>query len=472
MAWATCLNGPENLSPKPATLRRQLLLWLLPPLLVLWAISAHIDYDIAKRFVNLAYDRALLDAALDIGRQIRVVNDRIYVDLPRAALDMLQTAEHDRIYYRVTSPQGEYVSGEPDLPLPESDTERVSYADEDYLGKPIRIVAVRVPVQPGSGKGAVTVQVAEPVTVRTGSAREVLLRMTWPQAILIYLSAVAVWYGVRRGLAPLARLRREIQGRSDRDLSPLPKAQAPEEVQPLIHAMNELLQRLSLVLSAQQRFVADAAHQLRTPVAGIKTQTELALRLTDPAQQQQVLHQLHTATTRLSRLIHQLLALARTEPGAQAAHAMRPTDLGREMREAASEWVPKALQGNIDLGFEGPDEPLMVRGNAILLREMLGNLLDNAIRYSPPGGRVTVQVTRKGTEVMLQVEDNGAGIPPDERERVFERFYRLLGTDADGCGLGLAIVREVAQAHGADVSLDSGAGGRGTAVRVRFPAAG
>ena len=252
----------------------------------------------------------------------------------------------------------------------------------------------------------------------------------------------------------------------------MPKAQAPEEVQPLIHAMNELLRRLSLVLSAQQRFVADAAHQLRTPVAGIKTQTELALRLTDPAQQQQVLHQLHTATTRLSRLIHQLLALARTEPGAQAAHAMQPTDLGREMREAASEWVPKALQGNIDLGFEGPDEPLMVRGNAILLREMLGNLLDNAIRYSPPGSRVTVQVARRGTEVVLQVEDNGAGIPQDERERVFERFYRLLGTDADGCGLGLAIVREVAQAHGADVSLDSGAGGRGTAVRVRFPAAG
>jgi two-component system sensor histidine kinase TctE len=441
------------------------------PLLVLWAISAHIDYDIAKRFVNLAYDRALLDAALDIGRQVRVLNDRIYVDLPRVALDMLQTAEHDRVYYRVLGPQGEYVSGEPDLPVPESDTERVSYADEDYRGKPIRIVAVRVPVQPGSGRGAVTVQVAEPVNVRASSARDVLLRMTLPQAVLIYLAAVAVWYGVRRGLRPLARLRREIEGRSDRDLSPLPKAQAPEEVQPLIQAMNELLERLSRMLSAQQRFVADAAHQLRTPVAGIKTQTELAMRLSDPQERQQALQQLHTATVHLSRLIHQLLALARTEPGAEAAHAMEPIDLCREMRGAASEWVPKALQRNIDLGFEGPDEPVTITGNAILLREMLGNLLDNAIRYSPPGSRVTVRVLREGRDATVQVEDNGPGVPPEERDRVFERFYRVLGTATDGCGLGLAIVREVAQSHGAKLALDSGAGGRGTVVKLRFATA-
>lgn len=456
---------------KPTTLRRQLLLWLLPPLLVLWATSSTIDYDIAKRFVNLAYDRALLEAALDIGRQVREVDDRIYVDLPKVAVDMLQTAEQGKVYYRVTGPKGEYITGEPGLPRSDLGHERVIYDDVDYLGKPIRMVAVRVPVRPGSGKGAVIIQVAEPVTVRTSSARDIMLRMMLPQVVLIYLAAVAMWYGVRRGLAPLAKLRHEIESRSDRDLSPLPKAQAPEELQPLIHAMNELLQRLSQVMSAQQRFVADAAHQLRTPVAGIKTHTELALRLTDPAQQQQVLQQLHTATTRLSRLIHQLLALARAEPGAQAAYAMAPVDLGRKMREAASEWVPTALQRSIDLGFEGPDQPVMVRGNAILLSEMLGNLLDNAIRYSPPGSRVTVQVVREGTEVTLQVEDNGAGIPPEERDRVFERFYRLLGTETDGCGLGLAIVREVAQAHGANVSLGSGAGGRGTSVRVRFSAA-
>lgn len=456
---------------RPATLRRQLLLWLLPPLLVLWATSALIDYDIAKRFVNLAYDRALLESALDIGRQVREVNDRIYVDLPKVAIDMLQTGEHGRIYYRVTGPQGEYITGEPDLPPPDTDAERVSYDDADYLGKPIRIVAVRVPVRPGSGKGAVTVQVAEPVTVRTSSARDILLRMMLPQVVLIYLAAVAVWYGVRRGLTPLTRLRHEIEGRSHRDLRSLPEATTPEELQPLIHAMNDLLRRLSNTLAAQQRFVTDAAHQLRTPVAGIKTQTELALRMTDPADRQKALQQLHTATENLSRLIHQLLALARSEPGAQSAHALERVDLNREMREATGEWVPQALHRNIDLGFDGPDEAVMVQGNAFLLREMLGNLLDNAIRYSPPGSRVTVEVCCEGPNAVLRVEDNGSGIAQEERTRVFERFYRVLGTEADGCGLGLAIVREVAQGHGATVSLDAGAAGHGTAVQVRFPAA-
>jgi two-component system sensor histidine kinase TctE len=461
------LTGPS----RPATLRRQLLLWLLPPLLVLWATSSVIDYDVAKRFVNLAYDRALLDAALDIGRQIREVNDRIYIDLPRVAIDMLQTGEHDRVYYRVTGPGDEYITGEPDLPPPDPGAERVSYDDAWYQGKPIRIVTVRVPVRPGSGKGAVLIQVAEPVTVRTRSARDILLRMMWPQVLLIYLAAVAVWYGVRRGLGPLARLRREIEGRSDRDLSPLPVAHSPREVQPLIHAMNELFGRLANALSAQQRFVADAAHQLRTPVAGIKTQTELALRTGDPAERDLVLRQLHAATVNLSRLIQQLLALARSEPNTPAAHALERIDLNREMRETTSEWVPKALERQIDLGFEGLAQPLWVQGNAFLLREMLNNLIDNAIRYSPVGGRVTVEVRGEGNTALLRVEDNGPGIPPDERERVFERFYRVLGSASDGCGLGLAIVREIAQSHNATVSLDAGADGRGTVVLVRIPAA-
>jgi two-component system sensor histidine kinase TctE len=446
-------------------------MWLLPPLLVLWATSSMIDYDVAKRFVNLAYDRALLESALDIGRQVREINDQIYVDLPKVAIDMLQTGEHGRIYYRVIGPTGEYITGEPDLPPPESDAERVSYEDATYLGKSIRIVAVRVPVRPGSGKGSVIVQVAEPITVRLSSARDILLRMMLPQLVLIYFAAVAVWYGVRRGLTALTRLRREIEGRSDRDLSPLPEAMSPREIQPLIYAMNDLLRRLSNTLAAQQRFVTDAAHQLRTPVAGIKTQTELALRMTDPAEQQKALQQLHTATENLSRLIHQLLALARSEPDAQSAHTLERVDLNREMREATGEWVPRALQRNIDLGFEGTDAPVIVQGNAFLLREMLGNLLDNAIRYSPAGSHVTVEVSCEERYAVLRVEDNGSGIAPEDRTHVFERFYRVLGTEADGCGLGLAIVREVAEGHGATVSLGDGTTGRGIAVHVRFPAA-
>ncbi|MGH8703479.1 MAG: sensor histidine kinase N-terminal domain-containing protein, partial [Burkholderiales bacterium] len=269
------------------TLRRQLIAWLAGPLFILWSVSTVIDYDIAKRFVNLAYDRALLEAALDIGRQVKLINDRIYVDLPEAALQILQTRESGQLYYLVTGPGEEFVSGDSDLPrppeeAPETTADRVQYYDDEYNGLVIRAVALRVPVQPGSGRGAVLIQVAERVTARDEFARQILLRMVLPQGILILLAGIAVWYGVGRGLAPLSTLRREIESRSHRDLSALPEEQAPREVRPLIRAMNDLLARLGTAIANQQRFIADAAHQLRTPIAGLKTQTELALRQSHP----------------------------------------------------------------------------------------------------------------------------------------------------------------------------------------------
>ena len=454
---------------KTRTLRRQLVAWLAGPLLVLWSVSAVVDYDIAKRFVNFAYDRALLEAALDIGRQVKVIDDRIYVDLPDIALQMLQTREADRLYYLVTGPNNEFITGEPDLPPPpDLGTDRVSYYDDEYRNRGIRAVTLRVPVQPGTGKGAVLIQVAERVTARTDSARQIILRMVLPQGLLILAAALAVWYGVGRGLAPLINLRKEIEHRSHRDLSALSEEQAPNEVRPLIHAMNDLLARLSAVLTAQQRFIADAAHQLRTPLAGIKTQTELALRQSQPGEAQATLRQLQTATEQSTRLVNQLLSLARAEPGAKREHATGPLDIARLARDATTEWVPRALERNIDLGFDGPETGVTVEGEGFLLREMLNNLLDNAIRYTQPGGQVTVRVAPDAHRVVLSVEDTGPGVHPSERERVFERFYRVLGTGADGCGLGLAIVREIAQSHGADVSLSPGAHG-GTLVTVAFP---
>jgi len=454
---------------KTRTLRRQLVAWLAGPLLVLWSVSAVVDYDIAKRFVNFAYDRALLEAALDIGRQVKVIDDRIYVDLPDIALQMLQTREADRLYYLVTGPNNEFITGEPDLPPPpDLGTDRVSYYDDEYRNRGIRAVTLRVPVQPGTGKGAVLIQVAERVTARTDSARQIILRMVLPQGLLILAAALAVWYGVGRGLAPLINLRKEIEHRSHRDLSALSEEQAPNEVRPLIHAMNDLLARLSAVLTAQQRFIADAAHQLRTPLAGIKTQTELALRQSQPGEAQATLRQLQTATEQSTRLVNQLLSLARAEPGAKREHATGPLDIARLARDATTEWVPRALERNIDLGFDGPETGVTVEGEGFLLREMLNNLLDNAIRYTQPGGQVTVRVAPDAHRVVLSVEDTGPGVHPSERERVFERFYRVLGTGADGCGLGLAIVREIAQSHGADVSLSPGTHG-GTLVTVAFP---
>ena len=457
---------------KIRTLRNQLLVWLAVPLLVLWSISSAVDFDIAKRFVNLAYDRALLEAALDIGRQVKLVDDQIYVDLPEVALQMLQSRESDRLYYLVIGPGNEYITGEPDLPAPsDASTDRVRYYDEEFRGRLIRAVALRVPVQPGSARGAVMIHVAERITVRNNSARQLIFGMVLPQAVLILAATLAVWYGVGRGLRPLASLRREIESRSHLDLSALSEAKAPRELQPLIHAMNDLLTRLSAALAAQQRFIADAAHQLRTPLAGIKTQTELALRNTQSDEVQATLRQLRTATEQTTRLVNQLLSLARAEPGAKREYATELIDLSSLARESTTEWVPRAIERDIDLGFEGSEAAVTIDGNAFLLKEMLNNVLDNALRYTHRGGQVTVRVTPDTNRVRLSVEDTGLGIPESERERVFERFYRVLGTGTDGCGLGLAIVREIAQSHGADIRLDSGRNGVGTAVQISFPKA-
>jgi two-component system sensor histidine kinase TctE len=452
------------------TLRRQLLAWLFWPLLMLWLVSSVFDYDIANRFVNLAYDRALLETAFDIGRQVKVQNDRIYVDLPDIVVQMLETRESGRVHYLVSGPRDEYITGQADLPPPpDPSSERVNYYDGHYQGRAVRIVTLHLPVDPGNNERVVRVQVAENRAARAEFARQILARMALPQALLIVIAGALLWYAVGRGLAPLGTLRREIESRSHLDLSAVPEEDAPQEVRPLIHAINELLGRLSFALAAQQRFIADAAHQLRTPIAGLKTQTELALRQAPPGATQATLRQLRTATERTTRLVNQLLSLAQAEPPVgRVLHAAQRVDLVRLARDATIDWVPHALERGIDLGFDDHSAAASIEGDPFLLREMLNNLLDNAVRYTQSGGQVTVRVRCDGANAMLAVEDNGPGIPDNERSRVFQRFYRVLGTGGEGCGLGLAIVREIAQSHAAEVILQSGAGGVGTMVVVTF----
>jgi two-component system sensor histidine kinase TctE len=461
---------PET-ARRPKTLRRQVLGWLFWPLLALWSVSSVIDYDIANRFVNLAYDRVLLESALDIGRQVKVLQDRIYVDLPEVAVQMLQSRESGRLYYLVTGPKNEYITGEPDLPPPPDPfSERVNYYDEHYQGRPVRIVTLRLPLETGKAESMVMVQVAENRAARNDFARQILFRMVLPQALLIITAGLMLWYAVGRGLEPLDTLRHEIESRSHRDLSALPLEQTPQEVRPLIRAMNGLLDRLSLALAAEQRFIADAAHQLRTPIAGLKTQTELALRQTPEGEAHATLEQLRSATQQATRLVNQLLSLARAEPPAGRVQALERIDLVRLAREVTAEWVPRAIETNVDLGFEAGPQASYVAGDPFLLREMLNNLLDNAVRYTQSGGQVTVRVTGGTARPVLTVEDNGPGIPESERSRVFERFYRVLGTGTEGCGLGLAIVTEIAESHGAEVKLAPPATGTGTVVGVTFPA--
>ncbi len=456
-----------------ATLRHQLLLSLLAPIVLVTLISSVVSYYFSFNFATLAYDYSLFDSALDLSRQVRLRDGQLRLDLPSAALDMLESDKHDRIYHMVNDAKGRLIAGHDGLPLPPGDavTGKPVYYDGHYRGDPVRIAALYATIPNAPEHNPILVQVAETLNKRHILANEILLGMLLPELLLIVLVGLLVWFGVERGLRPLSALQREIGSRSHRDLSPLPEHNAPEEVRALVRAMNELLARLSEGLAAQQRFITDAAHQLRTPLAGLKTQTELALRQDEPADVRRTLQQLSNATGQTTHLVNQLLLLARAEPGSAREQAVDVIDLNTLARETTTEWVPHALARHVDLGFEAARRPALVEGEALLVKEMLRNLLDNAVRYTQSGGQVTVRVAADDEEVTLRVEDNGRGIPQSERERVFERFYRVLGTGVEGCGLGLAIVREIAQSHNAQVRLDPGVNGGGTLAAVIFPPA-
>ena len=456
---------------QPGSLRGTLLAWVLIPLTLLFVAGAFFSYSLAFRFADLAYDRALASEALALAGRLRPDGGRVRVDLPEAALQLFEADEHDRIYYRVSDDRGDLVFGHRELASPPVDPlgggKPILY-DARFFGEPLRVAAVAVSLPGSASSGRATVAVGETLVKRRMLAREILVGMLLPQALLLALAAVLVWLGVGRGLRPLEALVEAIQRRSHRDLSPLEEGAAPLEVRPMVGAINGLLDRLNATLAAQRRFVADAAHQLRTPLAGLKTQTELALRERDPKALAHSLAHIHAATERSAHLVNQLLALARAEPGADRPDRFQSVDLKSVAKETTADWVSPALKKSIDLGFESETERASVTGDAVLLRELLSNLLDNAIRYTAEGGRVTVRVARTGADITLSVEDSGPGIPEAERGHVFERFHRVLGSGQEGCGLGLSIVREIVERHSAVVTLGSGADGRGTLVEVRF----
>lgn len=453
------------------SLRRQLLVWLLALLIPLLVINGFNSYFRAYHFSNLAYDRSLFRAALALADQVFVVHGRVMVDLPQKALDLLEYDKDDWIYYRVTDPKGDTVVGEPRLPLPlqmPAPGEHVYY-DAKLGDKHVRVAAFSLPLKGTSAHGAALVQVAETKSKRDALAEEIITTMMLPQLLIVLLAGVLVHYGVRRGLVPLDRLQFAVEQRSHRDLSAVPYEDAPREVQPLVRAMNDLLRRLRESIAQQQRFTGDASHQLRTPLAGLQTQAEMALRENDPERVRLALERILASSERLSHLISQLLALARVEPGSGREAQQQTVDLVQLARDTTAEWVGTALNKDIDLGFDIGQASVTISGNPLMLHEMLANLIDNAIRYTPPHGKVTVMVKVAEQKAELAVEDNGPGIPPEEHERIFERFHRLPDSISEGCGLGLAIVREIALAHQADISVEQGAEGSGTRMCVRFP---
>ena len=448
------------------SVRRQLIAWLMAPLLALWLIGAFLAYYIVVDFADRIHDRWLLDSAVSLAQQVRVQSGKVTADLPAAVLRMLEYDAVDRIYYRVIGSDGSVFAEQGRIPEPPSSGAQPVFYDGRIDSVPVRIAAMRVT---GAG-GSALVQVAETLVKRHTLTREILVVMLLPQLILIATAGVLIWYGVGRGLGPLDRLRSDILRRSHRDLSPLEVTRVPAEVAPLVIALNELFVRLDLAVAGQNRFIADAAHQLRTPLAGLKTQAELAMREDDPVAMRAALERVRAAVDRSAHLVNQLLALARADHSHEHPLPTVPLELGRLAREATAEWVGKALDAQLDLGFEMLEDTVQIRGNAELLHELLDNLIDNALGYTPAGGSVTVRVARHAQGCTLEVEDDGPGIVPAEHERVLERFHRVEGTPGDGCGLGLAIVREIANFHGAIIAIGQGARGRGTRVCIVFSA--
>jgi two-component system OmpR family sensor kinase len=314
----------------------------------------------------------------------------------------------------------------------------------------------------------VSVQVGQPAHVRDQLAASAAWRTMAPFILLIPLLAALVWLAVTRGLKPLQAVAQAVKSRSARSLDPLPDEDVPQEIRPVVLALNELLPRLSRALTVQRQFVADAAHELRTPLAALRLQLQLAERAQGEAERAAAFDALRQGLDRTTHVVEQLLTLAREEPAA-ANVARENFDLGALAAEVVALYAPIAERKAIDLGLAHRDASASVRAEREAIRTVISNLVDNAVRYTPAGGRVDVRVLRGEAATALEVSDTGPGIPPEERGRVFDRFYRRADSDVPGSGLGLAIVRSIVERHGAAIELDSGPGGRGLTARVRFP---
>jgi two-component system, OmpR family, sensor histidine kinase TctE len=456
-------------------LQRKLLAWLLGPLLLLLVLDTAAAYWVSQRFANLAYDRALHEIAREIVLHVKPGDARPRLELSDTAANILLTDAQDHLFFRVDAADGTLLGGDEALTLApgaQKAGEPRFYPDE-VRGQPVRMIAARMAINEQPGAQVVHVQVAETLNKRTRLAFEMVANVVLPQLLLIVMATLVVWFGISRGLEPLQRLRRAVAGRSHLDLSPIDTHDVPGEVRPLVDEVNDLMARLGKTFDFQNRFVADAAHQLKTPVSGLKAQIELALRESDPERVRHSLAQLYISADRLSRLVRQLLSLARNEPGALDTVQLQPLDLNAFALEVSMEWVPHAIKRNIDLGFEGVEQPLTIAADRDRLRELINNLIDNAIRYSQPGGRVTVRASRtEQAECKLAISDDGPSIPVAERQRIFERFHRLLGNQEDGSGLGLAIVSEIATLHEATIELEEDLDdGVGNTFSVLFPCA-
>ena len=456
---------------------------MLTPLLLLWPISLVLTWLVAQGIAGKPFDRALEYNAGALAQLVSVNSNKVQFSLPLPARELLRADDSDTVYYQVLGANGEYLSGERALPLPPDDEKavpgEVRLRDDEIRGVAIKVAYTWVKVALPGARPAL-VQVAETLEKRSVLATEIVKGVMLPQFVILPIAVLLVWLALVQAIKPLNMLEERIRARKPDDLSPIDAQAAPLEVAPLVDSVNDLLLRLKDSIATQKRFLADAAHQLKTPLAGLRMQADLAQREgADADELKQSLRQIGRSSVRATHTVNQLLALARAESSGSAM-PRQTCDLAELTMSVVRDCVPRAIEKQIDLGYEGtePGAPGgQIVGNPTLLKELVRNLLDNAINYTPSSARqpavITARVLSDPTQgsLVLQVEDSGPGVPLAERELVFQPFYRALGTEADGSGLGLPIVLEIAQQHNATVDLDEtrpGQAAPGARFTVRF----
>ena len=463
----------------------EILDWMLTPLLLLWPVSLVLTWLVAQSIAGKPFDRALEYNVGALAQLVTVSNNRAQFNLPLPARELLRADDSDTVYYQVLGSRGELLSGERDLPLPPEEEKavfgEVRLRDAEVHGIDVKVAYTWVKLNLPGAKPAL-VQVAETMEKRSVLATEIVKGVMLPQFVILPMAVLLVWLALVQAIKPLNQLEERIRARNPDDLSPIDAQAVPLEVAPLVYSVNDLLMRLKDSIATQKRFLADAAHQLKTPLAGLRMQADLAQREgANTEDLKQSLRQIGRASIRATHTVNQLLALARAESSG-AAMPRTSCDLADLTMAVVRDCVPRAIEKHIDLGYEGaqPDtEGGQFAGNPTLLKELIRNLVDNAINYTPSSletpGVITARVLidRFGKTLVLQVEDSGPGVPEAERELIFQPFYRALGTEADGSGLGLPIVMKIAHQHNATITMEDTRPGQlppGARFSVRFVA--
>jgi two-component system sensor histidine kinase TctE len=455
-------------SPLPSLWAR-LFLWLLVPLGVFTGYDFYAAHREARNTATLVQDRLLLGSARIIAQQIQYEDGLLEVAIPPAALELFQSEDQDRVYYRIASPQGLLLSGYAELPPPPGPLkpEESRPFTSMVRGEPVRVVAYAQPVFGAPAQGPVVIEVAQTYKAHQRMVQQIWITSLRQDLWMLLMAAALIWLALRRGLKGIVHLSNEVQERDPGSLEPLDPGPVPRELEPLVASINDYIKRLDKQMAARSRFIANSAHQLRTPFTVLQTQVNFGLRSAQPEQKDEALRAIFTGVRHGTRLVNQLLSLSTAEAAGHTARNPVQVDLVDLVQRILEEQAALAQAKDLDLGLDLRTDQARVLASPAMLHELVANLVDNALRYTPAKGVVTVSLHQE-EGLVLCVEDNGPGIPAADRARVFERFCRLQEDESQGCGLGLSIAQEVANHLGATLTLSDPATGHGLLVTLRF----